>query len=191
MKQTLREILSRWNGGTYRGAQRKLSKVLGINEATVSLWMMGRAFPGEKLQDKMANLFGVGAEAIGEYFQKPTTPKMTYDLHKKRGVISVDKSTAGSKELYFIHLDSDLAEKFKDLCARERREPSAQIEIILEQYFAQRERPAVDDSTIVPSSTGIITSTVKIKKQLTLDNVKTLIYNKTVEQIGEPLPQRG
>ena len=44
---TLRELLTKYNGGIFRGSQKKLAKAVGVFEGSVSKWVSGRADIGE------------------------------------------------------------------------------------------------------------------------------------------------
>ena len=66
--KTLEELLQKWNNGILRGARRRLAEELGINEATVSMWVSGRAKASEENINKMAKLFGVSAQKVKAAF---------------------------------------------------------------------------------------------------------------------------
>lgn len=66
--KTLEELLQEWNNGILRGARRRLAEELGINEATVSMWVSGRAKASEENINKMAKLFGVDEREVRAAF---------------------------------------------------------------------------------------------------------------------------
>lgn len=66
--KTLEELLKEWNNGVLRGARRRLSEELGINEATVSMWVSGRAKPSEENIKKMSKIFDISEEKIKAAF---------------------------------------------------------------------------------------------------------------------------
>lgn len=53
-----------------------------------------------------------------------------------------------------LRLDKDLVEKFRALCESERRNYNDQMGIILEEWFASRERPTVKPDDVVPDAAG-------------------------------------
>lgn len=53
------------------------------------------------------------------------------------GVFTTEKN---SRALVGLRLEKTLLEKFRSLCKDERRDYNAQMEIILEEYFALREK---------------------------------------------------
>lgn len=80
-----------------------------------------------------------------------------------------------------IRIRNDLAEKFRALCEKERRNMNVQLEIILEDYFAQREKPAgwvSDDDIVHPSP----------KHMMTHDPKKPPAPNRP--QFGKPILRR-
>lgn len=141
MNTTLREIVSKWNGGFYRGSQRKLAKALGFNEATVSNWFKGRGSPGEQARVKMAVILGIKKDAVDSFFPRMESAEDLYSGFKKRGLIVVEKTTGETRSVLQVEIPNDLVEKFMDVCKEERRDSNGQMEIILEQWFAQREKP--------------------------------------------------
>ena len=62
--KTLEELLQKWNNGILRGARRRLAEELGINEATVSMWVSGRAKASEENINKMAKLFKISEREV-------------------------------------------------------------------------------------------------------------------------------
>lgn len=66
--KTLENLLQEWNNGVLRGARRRLSEELKINEATVSMWVSGRAKASEENIKKMAKLFKISEHEIKAAF---------------------------------------------------------------------------------------------------------------------------
>ena len=49
-----------------------------------------------------------------------------------------------------MRLNKKILEKFRELCKAERRDYNAQMELILEDWFAQREAPTEEDDPLSP-----------------------------------------
>ncbi len=156
MSETLRDILIAWNKGVYRGARRNLAKAIGVNEGTISNWFLGRGTPSEQAVTRMAHILRKAPDQISWFFPKINDPKLHYDGFKRRGLIEIEQSTGDFGESIQVNVSKELADKFMAVCKFERRDANSQMEIILEQWFAQRDKATADDNTIVHPSTGSV-----------------------------------
>ena len=85
------------------------------------------------------------------------------------------------RSLVGLRLNKKILEKFRELCKAERRDYNAQMELILEDWFAQREKPAgwvSDDDIVHPSP----------KHMMTHDPKKPPAPNRP--QFGKPILRR-
>lgn len=65
--------LEKWNGGTLRGAQAKLARILKVSTATVALWATGKRRPSKGYASKMADLFQLDIYGVLRLFDSSTT----------------------------------------------------------------------------------------------------------------------
>lgn len=178
MNETLKDRLIFFNKGIYRGAQRKFAKALGVGEGTVSNWLMGRGTPSEQAIIKMAEILKAETEVVRSYFPKISATQEYYEGFKRRGLINIEQSTGDVGETLNLTISKEIADKFRAICKFERRDQSAQMEIILEQYFAQREHPTeqrpgeypkkehiTDDTVIWPSKKHLMPAHPPAQKQ--------------------------
>lgn len=61
---TLAELLKRHNNGLRKGAQIKLSRAMGVTQATVSRWVSGELVPGEDQRLPLAKELGISVEEL-------------------------------------------------------------------------------------------------------------------------------
>lgn len=63
---TFLELLKNWNGGIERGAKRRFSKAIGVEEVTVGRWVNGKGMPDEPAHPKIAKALGVSVDVLVE-----------------------------------------------------------------------------------------------------------------------------
>lgn len=61
---TFRELLTKWNGGKFRGAQVRLANAVGSSEPTVSRWVAGAYPPDPEKRARVAKLLGVSVDEL-------------------------------------------------------------------------------------------------------------------------------
>lgn len=61
---TLRELLTKWNGGRFRGAQVRFAKALEVSEPTVSRWVSGDYPPDPELRTRVAKELRVSVSEL-------------------------------------------------------------------------------------------------------------------------------
>lgn len=61
---TLRELLTRWNDGRFRGAQVRFSEAVGVSEPTVSRWVAGDYPPDPEIREKAARILKVTSQQL-------------------------------------------------------------------------------------------------------------------------------
>lgn len=64
----LKNILTEWNDGIFRGAQAKFAREMGVSKVTVMRWLSGALPPSEKQIKNMAKLFKKSEEEIKSMF---------------------------------------------------------------------------------------------------------------------------
>ncbi|HNW43049.1 MAG TPA: helix-turn-helix transcriptional regulator [Elusimicrobiales bacterium] len=64
MNADFRKLLTIWNNGILRGAQRKFAARIGVKEATVSHWVNGSFTPDETLRPKIAAELNISLESF-------------------------------------------------------------------------------------------------------------------------------
>lgn len=61
---TLRELLTKWNDGKFRGAQVRYAIAVGVSEPTVSRWVAGDYPPDPEIREKAARVLGLKVPAL-------------------------------------------------------------------------------------------------------------------------------
>lgn len=150
MGETLKDILIFWNKGTYRGVQRRLADEMGVNEGTISNWLRGRGSPSEQAMVKLASLLRIDLAQVRLFFPKEHGTQEFYDGFKRRGLIKIEGTVGDTGETLHVTVSKELADRFRAICKYEHRDQNNQMELILEQWFAQRER----QSDVVPDASG-------------------------------------
>lgn len=63
------ELIVRWNGGTFRGAQTRFAKAARVTQATVSRWISGGYPPDRDARPRIAKLLGISEGQLDELFK--------------------------------------------------------------------------------------------------------------------------
>jgi SOS-response transcriptional repressor LexA len=63
-KMNLKDLLTKYNGGIFRGAQTRLANSLAVGESTISRIVAGDLEPGEELRSKMCKVLGVSQTTL-------------------------------------------------------------------------------------------------------------------------------
>lgn len=74
VSEEAKQLLTDWNNGAYRGAQRRLAKELGLEENTISQCLSERQNPSKRMITGMAKLFNKPEEEIRRIFCTPKEP---------------------------------------------------------------------------------------------------------------------
>lgn len=67
---TLRDLIVKWNGGKFRGAQVNFAKAIGASEPTVSRWVAGDYPPDPELRTRVAKKLGVTPDQLMSLFDR-------------------------------------------------------------------------------------------------------------------------
>jgi len=77
---TLKDLLMKYNGGIFRGSQKKLAKAVGVFEGSVSKWVTGKADIGEASAILVAKELGTTPQELYRMIHHAATNRWN-DMH--------------------------------------------------------------------------------------------------------------
>ena len=100
------DLLKNFNGGILRGSQRKLAKLLKIDESSIANFRRGRQFPSEKLLKDMAKVLKAPEKDLQNIFDitEQTTSNEKFELLEERMKRYETENALLRKEIELIKL---------------------------------------------------------------------------------------
>lgn len=80
---TIKDVLTRWNGGVYRGAAKRLSVKTGVDKTVLSRWIRSKLILGEKSLARVAKELACPVAQLRAMFeadQQTGTPAKISDI---------------------------------------------------------------------------------------------------------------